>query len=44
VYNPDICPKCGKQAMPQRGPNSKATARRCQECGHVEELKTEEPK
>jgi hypothetical protein len=29
-------------AMPRRRPESKATARRCQECGYVAELKTEE--
>ena len=40
----DKCPKCGKPAMPLQRPNSKATARCCQECGYIEELKAEEPK
>jgi uncharacterized Zn finger protein len=43
MYEPDKCPHCGKRAMPAIRPESKATARRCQECGYVEELKPEEP-
>lgn len=39
----DKCPKCNKPAMPRQKPTSTATARRCQECGYVEELKTKEP-
>jgi predicted RNA-binding Zn-ribbon protein involved in translation (DUF1610 family) len=38
------CPKCGKPAMPRRKPDSRAIGRRCQECGYIEEFKTEEPK
>jgi uncharacterized Zn finger protein len=42
MFEPDKCPHCGKRAMPAIRPESKATARRCQECGYVAELKTEE--
>jgi uncharacterized Zn finger protein len=40
---PDKCPHCGKRAMPAIRSESKATARRCQECGYIEELKPQEP-
>jgi DNA-directed RNA polymerase subunit M/transcription elongation factor TFIIS len=40
---PEKCPKCGKLGMPTRRPNSHAIGRRCQECGYVEEFRTEEP-
>jgi hypothetical protein len=32
------CPSCSRLGMPAIHPGSQATARRCQLCGHVEEL------
>jgi len=35
------CPKCGKYGMPRWNPGPSAeTARCCQLCGHIEELRT----
>lgn len=34
----DICPSCGKRAMPPLRPCSQATARACQNCRFVEEF------
>ncbi len=35
----DLCPQCNKKAMPAWSPDPKSAenARRCQDCGHIEE-------
>jgi hypothetical protein len=35
----DVCPHCGAPQMPPVAPDSLATARACQACGWVEELR-----
>jgi hypothetical protein len=34
----DACPRCGERALPPLTSASRATARACQACGHVQEL------
>jgi len=45
MNNPDTCPECGRNTMPAIPPDSKATARCCQnpECGHIQELPLSPP-
>lgn len=41
MYSPfaaELCPRCGERGMPPAVSGSRATARRCQLCGHIQEL------
>lgn len=44
ISDGDLCPKCGMNQMPKWGADTQATARACQNCGHVEELNAKENK